>query len=168
MKSGYFLEVLVGHNYKGRWIREVRPQASVEKAFLPCWLYGVPSAHGHADFLWIKWGPSISEGETNICPNWGTKKRICLLRARGCRQYKNQKLIWLSLTLLSLLLKWGLHFMYTFSEGPNLLMESFILGGGGQLRGRLLERPSGELSGWECGSVLPTYFFPFCFMWTTK
>lgn len=43
--------------------------------------------------LRMKQGTNISEEEQTFCLKFRTKKGICLLRARGCKQYKNQKLI---------------------------------------------------------------------------
>lgn len=60
-----------------------------------------------------------------------------LWRARGGKQYKNQKLIWLKLFFLSLV-KWVWGFSCTFSKGSNLLMKSLYKG---KLWDRFLKRP---------------------------
>lgn len=109
------------------------------------------------------WGTSISEGAT-FCLKFGTKKELYLLRERGCKQYKNQKLIWY-LTFLSQLVKWELDFIFTFAKGPDLLMKSFY---GGSCGADSSSDPLGQLLSGRRELLVSAYFFPFCFMCTTK
>lgn len=153
------------HSYKGRTIREVRLQAWMksvfsfcqfcEKSSAVCWLPKGKLPLGEQAFL---------REQQTFCLKFGTKKELYLLRARGCKQYKNQKLIWY-LTFLSLLVKWELDFIFTFAKCPDLLMKSFY---GGSCGADSLSDPLGQLLSGRSELLISAYFFPFCFMCTTK
>lgn len=95
---------------QGQISERIRFQASLEIASL-CLFYGGSSSHCNgAKAMHILKEVDNKHFRRRIkhsVTNQELKKEIFLLRARGGEQYKNQKLIWLELTFLSLVVCGG-------------------------------------------------------------